>query len=186
MDRHPRLVDGLFECVDPDAGPQTTTGGLQFHEATDLSPHLLARLQHTVRTRVLRLIRYCARPPFALELLDRFANLFPPPRIHRHRYHGVFAPNAPLTPLVTVRVKAENKAVADESLSLTPLLPQTAEPKKQDPDPLSRPGRDSSRFSPTPSPSARFSPISVSPLPLPSSIRHGLRPRPPCHSPVGP
>ena len=74
-----------------------------------------------------RLLRYCARPPFALErleqlpdgqlvyrfpkpqpdgttqvrltpleLLDRLAALIPPPRIHRLRYHGVLAPNAPL------------------------------------------------------------------------------------------
>ena len=31
-----------------------------------------------------------------LELLDRLARLVPPPRIHRHRYHGVLAPNARL------------------------------------------------------------------------------------------
>uniref|UniRef100_UPI000AE5A5F4 transposase n=1 Tax=Thiohalocapsa sp. ML1 TaxID=1431688 RepID=UPI000AE5A5F4 len=74
-----------------------------------------------------RLLRYCARPPFALErlepldaervvyrlpkpqrdgttalsltpleLIDHLAALIPPPRRHRHRYHGVLAPNAPL------------------------------------------------------------------------------------------
>jgi hypothetical protein len=74
-----------------------------------------------------RLLRYCARPPFALErlhqhdaehlryaiakprpdgpralvltpleLLDQIAALVPPPRVHRHRYYGVLAPNAPL------------------------------------------------------------------------------------------
>jgi hypothetical protein len=31
-----------------------------------------------------------------LELLERLARLVPPPRIHRHRYHGVLAPNARL------------------------------------------------------------------------------------------
>jgi hypothetical protein len=31
-----------------------------------------------------------------LGLLDRLARLVPPPRIHRHRYHGVLAPNARL------------------------------------------------------------------------------------------
>jgi hypothetical protein len=31
-----------------------------------------------------------------LELLERLAHLVPPPRIHRHRYHGVLAPNARL------------------------------------------------------------------------------------------
>jgi hypothetical protein len=79
-----------------------------------------------------RLLRYCARPPFALdrlrelhpervhcegtkpgragggsrlltplELIDRIAALVPPPRIHRHRYYGVLAPNRPLRPAVT-------------------------------------------------------------------------------------
>ena len=31
-----------------------------------------------------------------LELLERLARLVPPPRTHRHRYHGVLAPNARL------------------------------------------------------------------------------------------
>jgi len=35
------------------------------------------------------------------ELLDRLADLVPPPRKHRHRYHGVFAPNHPLRRAVT-------------------------------------------------------------------------------------
>ena len=35
------------------------------------------------------------------EFLDRLANLIPQPRKHRHRYHGVFAPNHPLRPAVT-------------------------------------------------------------------------------------
>jgi hypothetical protein len=79
-----------------------------------------------------RLLRYCARPPFALdrlreldrehliydhpkpgpggsgpqrltplELLDRIAALVPPPRVHRHRYFGVLAPNSPLRTAVT-------------------------------------------------------------------------------------
>jgi hypothetical protein len=98
------------------------------------------------------LLRYCARPPFALErlsvirgpagpiarvryvlprhkaanwggpgrgrkstrpganglvelspfeFLDRLADLVPPPRKHRHRYHGVFAPNHKLRRAVT-------------------------------------------------------------------------------------
>ncbi|MBM4013122.1 MAG: hypothetical protein FJ286_17470, partial [Planctomycetes bacterium] len=98
------------------------------------------------------LLRYCARPPFALErlsvirgpagriariryvlprhkaatwvgpgrgrkstrpgangvvelssfeFLDRLADLVPPPRKHRHHYHGVFAPHHKLRPAVT-------------------------------------------------------------------------------------
>ena len=35
------------------------------------------------------------------EFLDRLAALIPPHRKHRHRYHGVFAPNHPLRPAVT-------------------------------------------------------------------------------------
>jgi hypothetical protein len=79
-----------------------------------------------------RLLRYCARPPYALEhlhqrdaehlvydiaksrpdgpralvltpleLLDQIAALVPPPRVHRHRYYGVLAPNAPWRAAVT-------------------------------------------------------------------------------------
>jgi hypothetical protein len=33
--------------------------------------------------------------------LDRLADLVPPPRKHRHRYHGVCAPNHKLRPAVT-------------------------------------------------------------------------------------
>ena len=35
-----------------------------------------------------------------LELLDALAKFVPPPRVHRHRYHGVLAPNARLRPHV--------------------------------------------------------------------------------------
>ena len=31
-----------------------------------------------------------------LEFIDHLAALIPPPRLHRHRYHGVLAPHAPL------------------------------------------------------------------------------------------
>ena len=35
------------------------------------------------------------------ELIDRIAALVLPPRVHRHRYHGVLAPNSPLRAQVT-------------------------------------------------------------------------------------
>ena len=35
------------------------------------------------------------------ELLDRLATLIPTPRRHRHRYHGVLGPHAPLRAAVT-------------------------------------------------------------------------------------
>ena len=36
-----------------------------------------------------------------LSFFDRLADLVPPPRKHRHRYHGVFAPNHKVRPAVT-------------------------------------------------------------------------------------
>ena len=93
----------------------------------DASVHIPAR----DRAGLERLLRYCARPPFALErletngcgdtggerivyrlphpapdgtaalsltpleFLERLALLIHPPRIHRHRYHGVLAPGVP-------------------------------------------------------------------------------------------
>jgi hypothetical protein len=115
-----------------------------------------------------RLLRYCARPPFALErlrielapparpagarsagtgdiryvlyqparptpdgrtllvlspleFLAALARLIPPPRVHRHRYHGVLAPNARLR----ARVTALGRVVPDTS-------PQAG---RADPDP---------------------------------------------------
>jgi len=86
------------------------------------------RIEAQDRAGLERLLRYCARPIFAscrlekegerlkyvlskagrtkelylkpFELLDRLALLIPPPRRHRHMYHGVLAPNSPLRPIV--------------------------------------------------------------------------------------
>jgi len=49
-----------------------------------------------------------------------------PPRIHRHRYHGVFAPNAPLRPLVTARAQEDN-ALAAQVSGLDVLPPAASE-----------------------------------------------------------
>ena len=68
----------------------------------------------------------------ALEFLDRLAKILPPPRIHRHRYHGVFAPNAPLRPLVTTRAQEDNALAAD---LLGPRLPLPETPSAQPPQP---------------------------------------------------
>jgi hypothetical protein len=99
------------------------TGGFSLDGSVRIAAHDRAGLE--------RVLRYCARPPFALhrlrsasaslaspdarlvytlprpdrtgrtaihlspiELLQRLSRLIPPPRIHRHRYHGVFAPNS--------------------------------------------------------------------------------------------
>ena len=114
--------------TDADAEDMLTwrgTGGFSLDGSVRIAAHDRAGLE--------RLLRYCARPPFALhrlrpassrvplrspdarlvyelprpahdgrtrvrlsplEVIDRLARLVPPPRGHRHRYHGVFAPNA--------------------------------------------------------------------------------------------
>ena len=46
------------------------------------------------------------------EFLDRLADLVPPPRKHRHRYHGVFAPNHRLRKAVTSLAKRERRQAA--------------------------------------------------------------------------
>jgi len=53
----------------------------------------------------------------ALELLERLSAFIPPPRIHRHRYFGVLAPNAPLRPAVTALVCAQTQADSDRATS---------------------------------------------------------------------
>jgi len=47
-----------------------------------------------------------------IQLPERIARLIPPPRVHRHRYHGVLAPNAKLRAAVTCigRPEAETSA----------------------------------------------------------------------------
>jgi hypothetical protein len=106
------------------------------------------RIEGHDRAGLERLLRYCARPPFALERLEaldeqrlvyrlpkprpdgctaltltplefiqRLAALIPPPRAHRHRYHGVLAPNAKLRAAVTALAPAAsdyNTAAAEE------------------------------------------------------------------------
>ena len=61
-----------------------------------------------------------------LELLECLANFVPPPRVHRHRYHGVLAPNARLRPRVVVFGRPERVAEAPvpegDATSPAPLL----------------------------------------------------------------
>ena len=121
-------------------------GHLESHDAKDMAAYAHGggfsvdagvRIEAADRAGLERLLRYCARPPFAmdrlkqrgadlvyrcgkghtepmqsdkysgelvltpLELIDRIAQLVPPPRTHRHRYYGVLAPNSPLRGAVT-------------------------------------------------------------------------------------
>ena len=104
------------------------------------------RIEGHDRAGLERLLRDCARPPFALErleqvgderlvyrfpkpqpdgrtelrltpveLIERLAALIPPPRLHRHRYHGVLAPNSPQRAQVTALARPATP------LSLAPL-----------------------------------------------------------------
>ena len=103
-----------------------------WHHGGGFSLDASIRIEGPDRAGLERLLRDCARPPFALErleqvgedqlvyrftkpladgrtelrltpleLIERLAALIPPPRLHRHRYHGVLAPNSPLRPQVT-------------------------------------------------------------------------------------
>lgn len=70
------------------------------------------------------------------ELLHKLAQLIPPPRRHRHHYHGVLASNSPLrTQMATnanKRIIPENiPAVEKEELPF--LIPETSHLKKEEP-----------------------------------------------------
>jgi hypothetical protein len=56
-----------------------------------------------------------------MEFLDKLAVLIPPPRKHRHRYHGVLAPNAPLRQAVTAyaRLPMGDDAVSADQAPVT-------------------------------------------------------------------
>ena len=86
-----------------------------------------------------------------MEFLNRLAAILPPPRIHRHRYHGVFAPNAPLRPLVAARAEAENAALAADLASQQPAIPEPAATPEG--DPASHEGSEGSGSSSSPRPS---------------------------------
>ena len=79
---------------DADADVQSSPPGIVFHPASAIDEAAVAQVQTDLRRRILR---YCARPPFAMgRLRKEGATLVPPPRTHRHRYFGVLTPNLPL------------------------------------------------------------------------------------------
>ena len=123
-----------------------------------------------------RLIRYCARPVFSgerldivgerlkyvlpkptadgqtilllkpTELLDKLAQLIPPPKRHRHHYHGVLAPNSPTRAKIIGRVDqepaSEAVAAAKEDPELPFLIPNTSQTEKAGPQVKSQPPCD--------------------------------------------
>ena len=56
-----------------------------------------------------------------MEFLDKLAVLIPPPRKHRHRYHGVLVPNAPLRQALTAyaRMPMGDEAVSADQAPVT-------------------------------------------------------------------
>jgi len=61
-----------------------------------------------------------------LELIDKLVALIPPPRLHRHRYHGLLAPNAPWREQITAEANEQapltepaEQAVAEKAPSDT-------------------------------------------------------------------
>jgi len=68
-----------------------------------------------------------------LELIERIAALVPPPRVHRHRYYGVLAPNASLRAAVT--------AMAPEAIAV-----QTPPVQTSGDAPLDPPYRSPARY----------------------------------------
>ena len=72
-----------------------------------------------------------------LELISRIAALVPAPRVHRHRYYGVLAPNARLRPAVTALLgtDATDDAAGEPEADAT--LPENT--AKETTTPTSRP-----------------------------------------------
>ena len=139
---------GLLEGDDARAMQAWAHGG-------GFSVNAAVRIEAADRPGLERLLRYCARPPFALErlqqrdaehllyeatkpgpggsgpqiltpleLIDRLAALVPPPRVHRHRYYGVLAPNSPLRFAVTA-LAAPAATLAPAALPANPAPPAT-------------------------------------------------------------
>jgi len=63
-----------------------------------------------------------------LGLIERLAALIPPPRRHRHRYHGVLAPNAPLRAQLTVLAGVPNSTPRAAAIDPPEPIARTAPP----------------------------------------------------------
>jgi hypothetical protein len=76
--------------------------------------------------------------PTPLELIERLARFVPPPRVHRHRYHGVLAPNAKLRAEVVAFGRPEPPSGADTPAALAAAAAKATE--------SSRPAASSARI----------------------------------------
>jgi hypothetical protein len=157
---------------------------LSWEHGGGFSLHASVRIEENDRKGLERLLRYCARPPFALErieerepgtiiyhlpkpgddgrtelcltpfdLIARIAALVPPPRLHRHRYFGVLAPNSPLRSQVIALVQSD-----DSSTSISPAQPESALENPQPPS-ISQPRPESIEI---PNPPSKPSSIHIS------------------------
>lgn len=68
-----------------------------------------------------------------LELIDKLVALIPPPRRHRHRYHGVLAPNSPLRAAVTELGRESDSAKPVEAAAQAPTAADSAPPSPRSP-----------------------------------------------------
>ena len=62
------------------------------------------------------------------DALERLAALIPPPRVHRHRYHGVLAPNSPWRPKVTAQAAQASQCVAAQPADSPSTEPRSDKP----------------------------------------------------------
>jgi hypothetical protein len=67
-----------------------------------------------------------------LEPLERRAALIPPPRVHRHRVHGVLAPNSPWRAEVTAPAAQASQCVAGQPADSPSTVPPSDEPSTAD------------------------------------------------------
>ena len=67
-----------------------------------------------------------------LQLLERLARFIPPPRVHRHRYHGVLAPHAKLRAAVTLIGRPDAPTPGTQLLG--PTIPVSSRKPSIDPE----------------------------------------------------
>lgn len=171
---HLVVLDGVFGKHG--GGEIDTAGMLTWQGSGGCSVDASVRIEAEDRAGIERLVRYCARPPFALErlhalgstpsltspesrlvyrfpkpdihgrtevlltpleLLEALAKFVPPPRVHRHRYHGVLAPNARLRPHVVALGRPE--ALAAEGDCTAPAIAAEPAPERASPARAERP-----------------------------------------------
>jgi len=127
-----------------------------------------------------------------LELIDQLAALIPPPRCHRHRYHGVLAPNAPLRTAATAyaRDAADDPSARDEIATHASAQCRTLALRRATSGPYCWAGC-SSRCPwsvPTAALTCASSPSSLTPRPSsrssPTSVSHHVHPRSHPHAPA--